>query len=250
MRKMSTLLAAAAAVVGMASPAFAQSGMVVMTPGGATNTAAPMQQPTAMLNTNQAFVLPNGFAYISASGGGFNYSRGMGGNGQFDLGLNAILTLPGTFGATLAPAYKLNLIKNGNMSVAGRIGASLGLGGATTVGLTAGLPLTFDAGAGFLTVEPGVSLPTVVGGATATAGAAAGAGVLYSLPVGRNLQLMAEVRPLFGLDGSGFRLPAAAGLRFSPMANAHVDFNLANLTLTPAFAGSIGTAQVIGHVGF
>lgn len=93
-------------------------------------------------------------------------------------------------------------------------------------------------------------LPTVVGGASATAGAKAGAGVLFSSPLARNLQLMAEVRPMFGLDGSGFVLPGSAGVRFSPMANAHVDFALANLALVPAFGGSVGTAQVMGHVGF
>jgi hypothetical protein len=250
-------LTAALAIVTIATPALAQNRGTVIVGGSGNRAASAAQQPTGYLTTETASTLTDGLAYISAGGvtgamlpgATVNYRRGMGRGGELAFGaaLNIGLAPSGFLGGVGA-GWKQNLVNTGNMGVAFNAGVALtGLGGPNALGLTAGLPLTFGGG---LSVHPRLSLPTVTGGASATAGGTVGAGIGFQTPIAPMWQFLGEVSPAFGLDGSGFRLPLAVGTRFSPTATSHVDVSLGALNVTPAFAGNIGLVNVTGHIGF
>lgn len=240
----------------LAAPALAQSrpGVVVLTPGARTAGASTQQQPTSFLTTETATVLPDGLAYISTGatfgGGLLNYQRGMGGGGELDVvaGLNLTTGAATTFGAGVGAGWKQMFSSVGAMGVAANGNVFVGGIGATpTIAAQLGLPLTFGAGMGMLTVHPRLTFPSLTAG---TAGATVGAGVGLQTPLATHFSLIAEVSPNFGLGGGGFTLPVGAGVRFSPTATSHVDLTLGQLGALPTFTANLGLVGVTAHVGF
>jgi hypothetical protein len=225
---------------------------VELAPGSSHNWV--QQQPTRMLNTDMAQVLPDDLAYVHAGGGlgGFalGYSRGFGNGNEFGFGANALVTTPSAataFTGDLGASWKHQLGRGENMAVAVTGGAFLhGLGGAINAGLMAGLPLTFDAGAGHLTAEPRVTIPNLSNG---TNGAFGEVAVGYIAPLGGRWSLMGDITPTFAFGG-GLTLPIGLGARFSPTATSHVDFTVGQLDTTPNFGARLGLVNVVGHVGF
>jgi hypothetical protein len=238
----------------VATPAFAHDTGKVDTPLGSSHNWV-QQQPTRMLNTDMAQVLPDDLAYVNAGGGvgGFvlGYSRGVGNGSEFGFGLNALVTTPNAgnaFNGDLTASIKHQLSRGENMAVAVTAGAVVhGLGGGPSVGIGAGLPLTFDAGAGHLTAEPRVTLPNLANGSNGASGEVA---LGYIAPLGARWSLMGDVTPTFAFAGGGFTLPVGIGARFSPTATSHVDFTFGQVDTTPAFGARVGLVNVLGHVGF
>jgi hypothetical protein len=254
MKKMLSL--SALSFVMMATPALAQNrGVVVLTPGASSNWV--QQQPTAFLGTEMAQVLPDGLGYVSTGGAigalpgaALNYRRGMGNRGELSLGASLGLNTGAAtaFGAGLAGGWKQQLTGGPNMAMALNVGLSvLGIGSGTTpIGATLGLPLTFDAGLGHITVHPSVNLPNLAGGTTAgTVDASLG----LMTPLASNWQLLAEISPTVGFGG-GFTLPVGIGARFSPTATSHLDFTVGNISSISPFAAGLGLVGVTGHIGF
>lgn len=252
MKKFGTFAAAVAAVLAVASPAMAQGGMVVITPGASQGGA--QKQPTQFLGTEMAQVLSDNLGYVSVSGPGLNYHRGMGGGAElaFNLGLGLNVGATTAFSGAVGAGWKQQLSRTGGMAIAvnGNVGLT-GIGsGALGVGAMAGLPISFGLGLGSLTVQPQVSFPSLTAGTGATTGATVGANVGLMTPIANNWQLLAAVTPNVGLGGGGFALPLGLGARFSPTATSHLDVTVGNLNVTPAFGGSLGLVGLTGHLGF
>ena len=270
MRKLFATTVALGAVL-VATPVWAQNQVVILTPGSSQNWT--QRQPTYFMTTDVAQVLPDELAYISVGGTGgalvagaaspaggmgavagsaFNYRRGMGGRGElgFSLGLNANAGGGQGFFGSLGGGWKQQLSLGANMAAAVNVAGYLtgiGSGGAIVPGIVVGVPLTFDAGLGHLTLQPRVSDPNVTDG---TANTTLGAAVGFQTPIGSNWQLLAEVVPSTSLGAGGFGLPFGIGTRFSPSANAHVDIGLGQFNVSAPFSGSLGLLNVTAHVGF
>jgi hypothetical protein len=270
MRKLfATTLALAATLT--AAPAMAESQMVILTPGSSQNWT--QRQPTHFMTTEQSQVLPDGLCDISVgaaggamvpgatrpagglgavAGSAFNYRRGMGGGGELDfsLGLNANAGGGQGFFGSLGGGWKHQLSLGQNLAVAingGLFLTGFGSGGAIMPGAVLGLPLTFDAGLGHLTIQPRIADPDVTNG---TADTNLGAAVGFQTPIASNWQLLAEVVPSTNLGGGGFLLPFGVGTRFSPNATSHVDIGVGQFNVSPGFGGSLGLLNVTGHIGF
>jgi hypothetical protein len=121
-----------------------------------------------------------------------------------------------------------------------------GIGGAFGVGAQVGLPLTFDAGLGHLTVHPRVNFPALNAG---TAGANVQAAIGLMTPIANQVQLLAEVTPSYTFAG-GFGVPIGIGARFSPTATSHLDFTVGNVSNFSPFTAAVGLVGVTGHIGF
>ena len=245
MKKLLCVSSAAAMLVAIAGPAMAQNA-VVITPGASNNWV--QRQPTSFLGVDMAQVLPNNLGYVSVSGPGFNYSRGMGGGGELAAMLGATLALqPTTFTANAGLGWKQQLTRASNMAIAGNVMAGVtGIGSGTTgIGLTAGLPISLDVGLGHFVVQPQVNFPNLTAG---TAGAGAGANLGLMTPLANNWQLLLAATPTLNFGG-GFGLPVGAGARFSPTDTAHIDVTVGQLNVTP-FSGSLGLVGLTGHIGF
>lgn len=252
------MLAAMAAPAMAAQPVGQSRGVVVLNPGasGMATGGWTQQQPTAFLNTDEAMVLNDGLAYISA--GGFvgsalpgstiNYTRGLGNGQEFgiDLGLT-YMSAANAFTANVGGEYKLQLARSASNAIAVDAGLDIGNIGQGAVGLRflLGLPITFGAGLGDLTVQPRVLFPTLTAG---TAGGSAQVAVGYITPIATNWQLLLDAVPQYGFGG-GFTLPVGVGFRFSPTATSHVDLGIGQLQSSP-FQVGVGLLNVIGHVGF
>lgn len=241
-----------------ASPAWADAtSRIELPPGASVNWV--MQAPTRALSFDQAQVLPDGLAYIHAGGGigagVLGYSRGMGNGGELGIGLSAVLSTgagvaPGTsaLAGDVNASWKQQIARGENLAVAALGGVGLaGLGAANALALQLALPLTFDAGNGHLTVEPGILLPNL---GTGTSGLSAAAGFGYMAPITGHWTFLASVTPTFASGVNNFTLPVAVGARFSPTATSHVDFTLGNVDTTPTFGARLGLVNVLGHVGF
>lgn len=251
-------LGALALTVAMAAPfavqpqALAQQ-VVIVNPGASRNWV--QQQPTSFLTTEMAQVLPDGLAYVSVggvagpiagAGSVLNYSRGFGNGGELDVAANLAITP--AFAAGVGAGWKQQLLRGGATAVAvnGAV-AVTGLGGGTAVGAQLGLPITFDAGLGHLTVQPRLVAANLA--AAGGAGTLAQAAVGFNTPIADRLQLLAEVAPGTTFAG-GFQVPVGAGVRFSPTATSHLDVTLGQLTTTTPFALGLGLVGVTGHIGF
>jgi hypothetical protein len=252
------LAMALAAAPAWAHDQIAQSrGVVVLNPGASTGWV--MQQPTSFLNTEMAQVLPDGLAYVTGGGGlsmagmpasVLNYRRGMGGGSElgFGLGLNLNAGAAQAFGAGVNGGFKWQLSRSGSMAVALDLGLGVaGIGGATTVGGTVGLPLTFDVGLGHLTAQP--KLMTANFG-TGTAGLAGALGIGLMTPLASNWQLLADVTPTFSFGGAGTAFPIGIGTRFSPTATSHVDFTIGQVNTFSPFTAGFGLVGATAYVGF
>ncbi|MDB5096542.1 MAG: hypothetical protein JWM80_963 [Cyanobacteria bacterium RYN_339] len=232
----------------LASPVAAQAKQVTMPPGSSSNWV--QQQPTRFLDADAAQVLPDDLAYVSAGGalgaGGLNYSRGMGNGGELGFGVNAGFPFGGAFTGGISGAWKQQLSRTASLAIAVRPSVLLAFAPATSLGVGVGLPFTFDAGNGHLTVEPRVQFANISTPNAGNGDVALG----YQTPLTDRWSLLAEVDPTFSFGGAGFSLPLSAGARFSPTATSHVDFQVLNMTATPAVTGSVGLVGVTGHVGF
>jgi hypothetical protein len=241
-------LALACALV-LAAPVAAEAKQVTLPPGSSSGWV--QQQPTRFLDTDAAQVLPDDLAYLSAGGavaaGGLNYARGMGNGGELGFGVNAGFPFGGAFTGGLSAAWKQQLSRASNLAIAVRPAVLLAFAPATSLGVGVGLPFTFDAGNGHLTVEPRVQFANISNAAGTGNGDVS---IGYQTPLTDRWSLLAQVDPTFSFGGAGFSLPLAAGARFSPSATSHVDFQVLNMTATPAVTGSVGLVGVTGHVGF
>jgi hypothetical protein len=239
---------AAALVGGVASPALAKQS-VTIPPGRSTGWV--QQQPTRILDTDVAQVLPDDLAYVGAGGGtlgyALNYFRGMGNGGELGVGLTAGFPIGGAFAGGLMGAWKQQLSRGENLAIAVRPALALNFAPATSLGAGVGLPFTLDAGNGHLTLEPRVQFGDIANAGTTGSGDLS---IGYQNPLTDRWSLLAEVDPTFSFAGGAFRLPLAAGARFSPSATSHVDFQVLQMTVTPGVAGTVGVVGVTGFVGF
>lgn len=254
-----------------AAPAMAETQTVILTPGASQNWT--QQQPTFFLTTDAAQVLSDGLAYVSVGtvggaanltgavpwgGAGpvasstFGYRRGMGNRGElgFSLGLLANAGGPRGFLGDVGLGWKQQVSLGSNLAIAVNGMAAVtgfGSGAAPVPGGLLGLPFTFDAGLGHLTIQPRVSDPNLTDG---TFNVAFEAAIGFQTPIASNWQLQAEVAPGTRLGGGGLSLPFGFGLRFSPSATSHVDVGIGQFNVTPGVSGSFGLVSAMGHIGF
>lgn len=241
------ILAAAATAVLTATPALAAQENPI---GGQMGGMWTQEAPTGFFSTEMGAVLAPRVQYISGGGPGINFRYGLGGGGEFGLGVNAMFNTTTNLNAGLSAGYKQQLTRAGNMAMAFNVGGSvggIGTGGAVPVGLMAGLPMTFDIGTSLLSIYPNFRMPNVSGG---TAGATVNAGIGLQAPLANFWSFLGEVNPGMALGTNTFQMPITAGARLSPTAMSHVDFTVANMTVTPGFGLTVGTVGVTGHVGF
>ena len=241
-----SMMAAAAAVVLTASPAFASANPA----GGQMGGMWTQEAPTRFFGTEMGALAPR-VQYISAgTPGTLNFRYGLGGGGELGLGLGATFNTATNLNAGLGANYKQQLTRAGNMAMAFNVGASvggIGAGGTPPVGLVAGLPMTFDVGTSLLSLYPNFNMPNVSAG---TAGATVGAGIGIQAPLANFWSFLGEVQPGFALGANAFQMPITLGARLSPTALSHVDFTVGSMTVTPGFGLTVGTVGVTGHVGF
>lgn len=241
------MLAAAAAAVFTATPALAAQANPT---GGQMGGMWTQEAPTGFFNTQMGAVLAPRVQYISGGGPGINFRYGLGGGGEFGLNVAASFNTATNLNAGFGAGYKQQLTRAGNMALAFNVGGSvggIGTGAAVPVGVMAGLPMTFDVGTSLLSIYPNFQMPNVTAG---TAGATVNAGIGLQAPLANFWSFLGELNPGFALGTNTFQMPITAGARLSPTALSHVDFTVANVTVTPAFGLTIGTVGVTGHVGF
>lgn len=224
-----TTLALTAAVL-TATPAFAD---------GMTQDA-----PTSFLGQNTAAVLSKGVSYFSAGGpAGINYATALAG-GEFGLGVNGNATLAGLGGGIgLNAGYKYPLTRMGSMAAAVALnGAVSGLGGTFALGAgSIAVPLTMDLGTAMVSLAPTANMASL-----GNPGAVTFSGVLGAqVPVADKLSALGTV----GYALQGGLTPVTLGLRLSPTATSHVDFNIGSVVASPAGV-TVGTVGVVGHIGW
>ncbi|MEB3197525.1 MAG: hypothetical protein VKP62_10010 [Candidatus Sericytochromatia bacterium] len=208
--------------------------------------------PTSYLGQNTAAVLSKGVSYVSASGPGnsINYATAMGG-GELGLGLGGAFALAGGLGTgiNLAGAYKYPLSRMGSMAASVAVNTALnGIGAAMAVGgLGVAVPLTWDMGSAMVSVSPNFRAPALLNPMN---NATVGADVGVQYPVSPAWSVLGTIMPSYAMTGGAIAAPIMLGARLSPSSTAHVDFNLANVTVAPATGLTVGTIAVTGHVGW